>query len=281
VTRLLPNFLIIGAMKAGTTSLYQYCSSHPQISMSAKKEVHFFSDEANRARGRSWYEQQFAHSAGALAVGEASTSYSKFPAIEGVPGRIIEMLPNARFIYLIRHPIERIQSQYVHHLMRGKERRPMAVAVRDNPDYLDFSRYSMQIEQYLEFVSPDRILVVRSENLRRDRIATLHRIFTFLGVDPDFNVEALSQEFYRSSDRKEYGSLAGNLGNRPLVKSVARAMPVKLKRRVNSLGPGRPIEAHMRSLPDDIRSWLENELRDDVERLSRYGAGDVSEWGIA
>jgi hypothetical protein len=85
----LPSFLIIGAMKAGTTSLYHYLKSHPQIHMSRIKELDFFVTELNWGRGLDWYSQQFSGiGTNVLAAGEASTNYTKYPRYKGVPERI-------------------------------------------------------------------------------------------------------------------------------------------------------------------------------------------------
>ena len=89
----LPNFLVIGAMKAGTTSLYHYLRDHPQVFMPDTKEVNFFNPLRNWRHGVSWYEEQFrAAPAEALAVGEASTSYTKYPWVKDVPERITSVL---------------------------------------------------------------------------------------------------------------------------------------------------------------------------------------------
>ena len=93
----LPNFLIIGAMKAGTTSLYQYLGSHPQVFMAQPKELHFFSYRAGE--DTAWYAEHFAGAGAAIAVGEASASYTTYPDAEEVPGRIAA-IPDVRLIYL-------------------------------------------------------------------------------------------------------------------------------------------------------------------------------------
>ena len=107
---MLPNFIVIGSQKAGTTSLYEVFRGHPQIFMPEKKELNFFFQESEFARGQSYYEEYFAAtSAGAIAVGEASPGYICHP---DVPARIHAMVPDARLIVTLRNPIERAYSQY-------------------------------------------------------------------------------------------------------------------------------------------------------------------------
>jgi hypothetical protein len=197
----LPTFLVIGAPKGGTTSLFEYLRTHPEVHMPEGKELSFFVAELNWRRGVGWYRQQFAGADGARAVGEASPTYAWYPSFSGVPSRIARVLPNVRLIYLVRHPIARMRSMYLHAVALGRERRPIARALLETPDYLDCSRYGMQLDQYRRHFPRDRLLVLRSEDLRESRGATLGRIFSFIGVDPDWRPSNLHVEAYRGGDR--------------------------------------------------------------------------------
>src|SRR5918992_1234170 len=119
---MLPNFLIIGAAKAGTTSLWAYLREHPQVFMAEPKELHFFVAASNWKRGLGWYESHFDRAKGSVAVGEACGAYSRFPTHRGVPARIAGVVPDARLIYLVRHPIDRMVSNYVLNVRLGVER---------------------------------------------------------------------------------------------------------------------------------------------------------------
>src|SRR5262245_46073038 len=118
----LPTFLVIGAMKGGTTALHTYLGSHPDVFMSDLKEPHFFSSGLGWDKGEEWYCSLFTEAGSATAVGESSTSYSKFPDVRHVPERAISLIPDLRVVYLVRDPIERIRSQYLHHVVMGEER---------------------------------------------------------------------------------------------------------------------------------------------------------------
>src|SRR5437016_1007207 len=109
----MPSFIVIGAQKAGTTSLDSYLRTHPQVAMSSVKETNFFVEERAWGKGRRWYEGLFDAAGTATAVGEASPTYSMFPLFAGVPERMARLLPEARLIYLVRDPIERIRSAYI------------------------------------------------------------------------------------------------------------------------------------------------------------------------
>ena len=185
----LPNFLVIGAMKAGTTSLHRYLQGHPQIYLpdrydeAGTTEFDFFTVAHNWHRGLDWYASHFADADPAQAIGEVSPNYSKYPEHPGVPGRIHSVMPSVKLIYLIRDPIERMRSHYLHQVSKGRERRDIDAALSEEPVYLDQSRYWMQIERYLEYFSPEQLLIFTTEDLRDRRAETLARVLAFIGVD--------------------------------------------------------------------------------------------------
>src|SRR4051794_5648348 len=166
----LPNFLLIGAMKAGTTSMYHYLRAHPQVYMPTFKAPEFFAGKALSSRGVDWYRRQFADvGPGAVAIGEASNVYTKYPHYSGVPARIAELIPDVRLLYIVRDPVARIRSHYQTRAVEGSEKLPLGEAVASNSISLDYSRYAMQIEQYLEHFSREQLLVTTAEALRNDR----------------------------------------------------------------------------------------------------------------
>lgn len=187
----LPDFVIVGATKAGTTSLDFYLSLHPEIHMARPKEPRFFVDAEEPSgrwrRGLDWYRGFFRTDKGLC--GEASPAYSHFPLLPGVPERMARLVPEAKLIYLVREPMERMKS---HHLMRCRRMgvpESLADSLSADPEArcLLASCYGSQLEKYLECFPLERILVVESEDLARRRSPTLRRIFDFLGVDADFS----------------------------------------------------------------------------------------------
>lgn len=278
---MLPNFVIIGAMKAGTTSLYHYLRQHPEVFMPATKELHYFVAEKNWSRGPEWYERQFAGAGGAVAVGEASPDYAKFPEYRGVAQRLADALPHARIVYAVREPVERIRSHYLHDVARGRERRPIEVAVPGNPHYLAPSSYAMQIEQYLEHFPRERLLVIRSEDLRARREETMHRVHSFLGVDPGWSAP--------DQDR-EYNAIAVKSAPGPLMRA-ARHVPGSS--RVRLLAPGavtaaerllgrsrRPVDVTTGTISPELRRRLLDELAPDLERLPGLVGGGFDAWSL-
>ncbi len=291
---MLPTFLLIGAMKAGTSSLHRYLNHHPQVFMSTPKELNFFTAERNWMRGRRWYEQHFDAAQGALAVGESSPSYALHPVFAGVPQRVATLLPDARLVYVVRHPVERIRSQYLatYYLNRPgpgwehdpiqRERRPIEEALFANPHYyIDSSRYAYQIEQYLEHFTREQLLVVTTEQLRSHRAQTLRRVYEFVGVDPDWQDPSLDTEFNQTAGKRVRRPLARAASRVPGYGGLARLMPEALKQPLRHRVANRRVDVDRSAISQDLRSRLEALLRDDVERLRRYAGDGVDGWGIA
>ncbi len=277
----LPTFLVIGAMRAGTTSLYHYLRSHPQIFMPEVKEPMFFDARHNWSRGLAWYVELFARARpDQVALGEASTSYTKFPVVRDVPARIASVLPDIRLIYVLRHPIERMRSQYLYLLSRGKERRPIERALVEDPSYLDVSRYAMQIEQYLPHFGLERFLFLDSRDLAERRTETLGRVFRFLGVDGSWVPPSVDREFFRSVDRRMPSPVARAARSLPGLSRAVRRLPGPARWLARRL-PGPRVDVERATIPPDLWQRLEDELRSDVARLRRFLPEGFDGWGIA
>lgn len=265
-------------MKAGTTSLYHYLSQHPQVLMSSTKELDFFVAEKNWRRGREWYAHQFR----VRRVGvEASTSYSKYPIFSGVPDRIAALLPEVRLVYLVRHPVDRMISQYFHLVFSGREREPIERALLLNPHYVYVSRYAMQVEQYLARFPRRQLLIVRSEDLRGAREQTLRRVCDFLGIDPG-SISSVAAEFHRTSEKRKYGPFLRAVRRLPVAAAAVRKLlPGPLKEAVRSAVGARRVDSGAAVIPPDLRAAVEDLVREDVLRLRRYMDGQFNGWGIA
>jgi hypothetical protein len=204
----LPNVIVVGAMKCATTAMHRYLDAHPQISMSLLKEVNFFigpevapHDDPETwwrsgqwHRGVEWYASLFDPSAPVR--GETSPGYTSPDASE-VPGRMARVIPDARLVYLVRHPVQRAVSQYRHHHRDGTERRPLEEALLDpGSQYLARSRYHERLAPYLDLFPVEQVLVVVQERLLRDRRSQMARVYAHLGVDPDWRGDVLDVQFH-------------------------------------------------------------------------------------
>ena len=182
----LPTFVVIGAMKAGTVSLCRYLDEHPDVFLGRGGmfgEPNFFVTERNWNRGRGWYESLFDGAGSAAAIGECSPSYAMAPALGGVPERMAQVVPNARLVYVVRDPIARMQSMYMHQVSAGRERRRPEAALLDDR-YLGPSQYGFQLAAFLAYFDRSQVLVIASEVLRDRPREALSAVFAHLAVDP-------------------------------------------------------------------------------------------------
>ena len=217
--RQLPDFLILGAQKAGTTALYAYLRWHPQITGPSFKEVSFF--DRHYARGERWYRAHLPIRRSGI-VGEASPSYLFHPL---APERVARMLPRARLIALLRNPVDRAFSHYQHEVALGREELSFEDALAREGDRMDgeldrmlrdpsyFSypwwnytyaargRYAEQLERWFAVFPRDQLLVLFTDELAADTAGTYARVLDFLGV------EARGLESYPRIFEREYGGM--------------------------------------------------------------------------
>lgn len=198
-----PNLFLIGAMKSGTTSLHELLAVHPEIAMSEPKEPCYFVDagllktlwpEMWRMafwRSEAAYLAIFPDNPGARYVGESSTDYSKRPKIDGVVERIAAFNPDARFLYVMRDPIERTLSHYWHMVEhRGETRAPLAAIIAD-PHYIEVSHYADQLQPYIDRFGRERVHALTFEELTRAPQPTVRTVYAWLGVDAEFVPQGL------------------------------------------------------------------------------------------
>lgn len=195
----LPTFIIIGAMKGGTTTLHLVLRAHPEVFTSREKELEFFTKGYKLGRGLDWYRGHFRTDCPIR--GETSPSYAAWPHHDGVPERMRDVIPDVQIIYCVRDPVERAISHYKHALARGDDLPPIDQGILREP-FLRMGRYSTQLSRYLAAGFPmERIHVVQSEQLRARRAETTADVLRFLGAAPGASLGEPSREWH-ASDRK-------------------------------------------------------------------------------
>ncbi len=188
-----PEVYLIGAQKAGTTTLAYLLSQHPNICVAKTKEPHFFSTYWHK--GLAWYETNFSNYENAICI-DASTTYSMTPLSENnsrnrmshlkdVPQRVYSVNPNAKFIYLLREPVDRIYSAYCYYVMNGREYDNFENAIKDESFYLDVSNYYGQLSLWLEYFPLDSFLFILFEDMKKNPLKVVEQCFKFIGVDAD------------------------------------------------------------------------------------------------
>lgn len=178
------DFIVIGAMKAGTTSLYETLKDHPEISFSKVKETHFFSKSTDWKKELPKYHELFEKGEGMI-YGEASTSYAFRPQHQNVAEKIYAYNPNMKLIYIVRNPINRSISHYMHSFAKGYTKLSIDEEVKNNAQIIQVSRYYYQIKPYLELFGREQIYFIDFKDFIKDRQSVLKDLADFLGIDPD------------------------------------------------------------------------------------------------
>ena len=176
-----PDFIVIGAMKCATSTLHEQLAAQPGFFLSTPKEPCFFSDDEVYARGWEWYTGLFAGARAGDVCGESSTHYTKLPTYPRTVERMARHLSNVRLIYMMRHPIDRLVSQYIHEWTQRTIDGPIDEAVQRFPRLIDYGRYGMQLRPYFEAFGRDRVLPVFQERLHHQPQAELERVCRFIG----------------------------------------------------------------------------------------------------
>lgn len=274
----LPNLIVIGAMKCGTTSLHYYLNLHPQISMLKEKESNFFVNEDNWNRGVEWYKSHFT---GEVKVyGESSPRCTYYPFLDGAPERMYSVIPEAKLIYILRDPIERIISHYVHDYAHELEDRTIAEALAclDHNPYVCRSSYYMQLSQYLEYFAQSNILILTLEDLHRQPKETMQKVFRFLEVDDSFDSPKFSIIKHNSRYKRRKNRIGRFLAQTPLMNMVER-LPFRFRGDAEILlffPFSRKIERP--ALDGNLRRILTSRLQEDVNRLRQFTGYDFKDW---
>lgn len=260
----LPDYIIIGAGKSGTTTLHHWLGQQPEIFSTSLKEPRFFSRDWDK--GLDWYTNLFAASPASQLVGEASTNYTDAKYSEVAAERMAVTVPESRLVYLLRHPIERLRSQYRHNWRRAVESAPLATAVqRHDNTYVGRSLYFSRLQPYIERFPAEQICVVRFEDLVSSEAPGWRAVLTHLDLAK------------RRPPEGAHNVTAEQAQVRPLVRRLERSglaadvlpVPDVLRRWAKGAlqqTPARPPADTDADLPDSVvdRLWA------DVEHLEEW-----------
>lgn len=270
------HFFIIGAMKAGTSSLYKYLAAHPSIYAAPRKEPRFFANPVPTEAQASAYAELFAGRTTQDWAFEASTAYTKYPMISGVPERIHAAFPESRLIYLVRDPVERICSAYLHNVAEGRERRTFKEAVFDpSQAYLNISRYHLQLTQYLRVFPRERLLVLVFEEFVSDADATLAEIARFLDLKREFEKLRAAPRYNETSKKRAPTSALRAL--RPLLRLPV--VPARAKRWA-SARMTRPLPVKDEVVDPRLRARIREELSADTAQLKSLLQREPRGWQV-
>ncbi len=277
----LPNLVIIGAQKCGTTSLHYYLGHHPEIRMTLIKELDFFPDQRNWHKGVDWYKSHFRGDFKVL--GESSPNYTYYPKWQNVPERMHSVIPDAKLIYLVRDPIERIISHYIHRCAAGLEHRTIEECLEQidsNNIYVCRSMYHMQLSRFLSHYDQKQILVLNQQDLLESRLETLTKVFDFLGVDNTVHNDKFMNLRHKSSKKRQKTNFGTYLSQLPIIRSLDLLRP-GLKWRIESW-LYRPFSEPIRrpQLNEDTVEKLTAYLTDDINQFRALIGTNTKNWSI-
>ena len=285
------DFFIVGAPKAGTTSLYHYLNEHPEITMSKEKEPDYFSCEALKNQNMYYsnmqidteekYHSLFDFNREDSILGEASVSYLFY---KDVPAKIKQYNRNAKIIIVLRNPIERAYSHYLMDFRLGLVQNTFEEIIYRRSSvskdielyyqqYIEVSQYSSQIERYLKIFRKAKIHIIDYEDLQKDQEAVLKNIFLFLEIDPGY--QANIKKEYNTFSMSKYSIINwfySFLFFRRVIKFI---LPKKMLKIITTLFFQKNKKP---TLSFDTRFYLQNLFKKDIQRLSAILDKDFSKW---
>jgi len=282
-----PDFVIIGSPKTATTSLAYYLGQHPGVFIWDQKEPHFFSTDAIYARGTDWYEGLFADAPAGQLCGEASTSYTRYPYSGDVAGRMHDLIPDAKLIYILREPVTRLISA-----LEFKHRRDVQFfgrrdAARSMDELLETdltirtSEYIVQIEQFLAHYPREQLLVLLQEDIARDGLSELRRVLEFIGADPNVEIDA-TQRLNATAGYYEWArheAASGLLNRLPGSDTLKKLLPRRVRRVAREFLARRVSnEQILAPLSDDRRAELVRHFAPFNARLEQFLGRRLHEW---
>ena len=272
--------IILGAMKAGTTSLFNYLTQHPEIAPCNEKEPSFFShhyDDNINAYLDLWKEQQVE----AKVLIEASVNYTKHPSFSNASANILDFTQknnvNMKFIYIMRNPIERLESQYTYSYARWT-----SDSLEDRIKHghlISVSRYAHQLDIYYDKFNHENFLLLDFDNLIKKPEDTLRQICEFLKIDTCFQFKGLREVHNKSKGSTITRPINMLYKKYPAVEWFARLFPKNFKRLLSRLIFRKKISNNFK-LTDEQRKRVHNALKDDMARLHDTYGINVSKWGF-
>ena len=289
----LPNFVVVGTAKGGTTALYWYLAEHPEVFMSPVKETNFFAwnlDPQGRllygdpdvhrfpVKTLEEYEALFAGAGAARAIGEASPLYLESPQ---APGRIRSLLPEARIVATLRHPVDRAYSDYQMYLRRRgrvldptRDLSPSAPWARPDSRWMQVSCYHDQLARYYQAFPRERIHVLLFDDIRKSAVEATRGVYRFLGIDSTFAPD--TETPHAAGGIPASPLLEGLLTRSPLSAALRRWVPTEAANWVRRMRARTLRKAP--ALPPALRQELTRHFRDDIQRTSNLIGRGLEHW---
>lgn len=268
--------LIIGAMKAGTTSLFKYLSQHPEICACQQKEPNFFASDTNWSKGLDWYQNLWKWKPESHKIAlEASTFYARLPEANAAE-RIAQLeAKKFKFIYILRDPVERIESQYnfSRTIEGGRDRDFYQIM----PICIAFSKYAMQLDEYYKRFPAEDILLLYFEDLKSQPNEVVKKVCEFLNVDASSNFQDLGE--VKNPTVVESPLLYSIKSNKKLHNFLRSTFPRNLRMLVTN-----PLKSTNKKdkfkLSPEQREFVLSELEEDLQKLKEEYGVAIERWSL-
>lgn len=269
------NFIIIGAMKSGTTSLAKNLAEHPQICFCKKKEPMFFHQKKWKdhiGEYHNLYNPKFGQ-----ICGEASTTYTSLTEYPDTPYNLYQYNPNLKLIYIIRNPVDRIVSHYMHNVLNHGLKSPFENAIKEDSIYIDRSRYYFQISKYLQYFNRDQIMLIIFKDYIHNQRDVLKDVYKFLGLKIDINYHINSEPQNASINSIRMKDWARKLYKNKYIRSflhilITRKLKEIIHKRLVFKIDKKP------EISREIKEKILEMIKNDIIEIEKLTDRDLAEW---
>lgn len=267
--------LIIGSMKCGTTSLFDYLSQHPQICHCSIKEPNFFASDENWQKGFDWYQNLWEWNPKQHTIAlEASTHYTKIPKFPNAAERIAQTPANFKFIYMMRNPLDRIESHYNHGQAVGwsttRNNRNQTI----DRQLIEVSNYTQQITEYYQRFPAQNIMLLDFEQLKNEPFKLLEKVSAFLNLEPNYSWQNLDKVLNAGNQRIAYPKWW------QFLKLTSRYIPMPHALKIWSRGFFGTKNIPKFTLSAEQKKYIYQELHEDLIKLEQKYGFNISGWSI-
>jgi len=281
-----PNFFIIGAPNSGTTSLWYLLRQHPSIYLPDIKEPRFFSSKDFK-NNLETYEDLFKEAKQEHAVGEASVNYSETHIWPKVPRRIANYNSQAKIIYMVRHPLERIESCWKQALSSGHwkkrfytdKKMPLDFnqAVREYPHMLGTTKYWKHLSAYRDYFSDKQIKLLFFSDFIENPSVQLETCCEFLGVDGTFIFENADTPRNATANKKMERPLIVKIKQLKIIEMVKKVLPDAWKSYLDKNFLSKPVPCEV-DWNGETKKWVLIQLKGDIQKILKYGNKPTNYW---
>lgn len=275
-----PDIIVIGAMKAATSSICSFLEDHPAVHMPPRTEPCFFSHDSNWEKGSDWYLNLFRDAQDGQLIAEGSNDYTFGAVYPDAPARMASYCPDAKLIFMVRHPIERIISAWIQNRADMADKFPPTLdqAVAEMPDlYIDPSLYMHQLQRYLALYAEDRIYIGFMEEMSARPDSFFSSLCAFLNIEaPQTDATQVGVHKNASAGKAVPTQAYSTLKNLPFARRAKAFIPKGVQRSVRNLLSKRIVD-RPRFSPQAFEQLVE-QVRPDAEAFLKYTGRPLNTW---